>query len=233
MARHPRMRQKDPELHGLPIFADCSPRTMKVLSGLGTRMRVAAGQQLTSAGKRGAEVLIVVSGTATCLVQGVEEARFGPGDFFGEVATLDGGPRTATVVAATDMEVLVMNKFRIRDAGDVVTRGGPPDVEGHGPPAAEGQRQSGGLTVEGEADEDARVMIAACPSSPSRFRPSDTEAGGGRFVGAFVMLPAALFVVAGGLGTLRDRRWRQPNRRGCSRQRGHHREPDAFTGRGG
>ncbi len=84
---------------------------MKTLSGLGTRMRVAAGQRLTIAGNRGAEVLIVVSGTATCLVQGVEEARFGPGDFFGEVATLDGGPRTATVVAGTDMEVLVLNKF--------------------------------------------------------------------------------------------------------------------------
>jgi CRP-like cAMP-binding protein len=44
-------------------------------------------------------------------VGGVERARFGPGDFFGEVATLDGGPRTATVVAGPGMEVLVLNRF--------------------------------------------------------------------------------------------------------------------------
>jgi len=72
---------------------------------------VRAGQRLTTAGNRGAEVLIVLSGTATCLVGEVEEARFGPEDFFGEVATLDGGPRTATVVARTDMDVLVLSRF--------------------------------------------------------------------------------------------------------------------------
>jgi CRP-like cAMP-binding protein len=84
---------------------------MKRLSGLGTRVNISAGRHLTTAGNRGAEVLIVLSGTAICLVRGVEEARFGPGDFFGEVATLDGGPRTATVVAQTDMEILVLDRY--------------------------------------------------------------------------------------------------------------------------
>jgi CRP/FNR family cyclic AMP-dependent transcriptional regulator len=81
---------------------------MKLVSCLGTRLRIRAGQRLVTTGDRGSEVLIVLSGMASCLVRGVEEARFGPGDFFGEVATLDGGPRTATVVASTDMEVLVL-----------------------------------------------------------------------------------------------------------------------------
>ena len=82
---------------------------MRRLSGLGTRIHVRAGQRLTTAGSRGTEVLIVFAGTASCLVGQAEEVRFGPGDFFGEVATLDGGPRTATVVANTDMDVLVLN----------------------------------------------------------------------------------------------------------------------------
>ncbi len=111
MARKFKDRQWGEELSGLPVFADCSARTMRRLSNLGTRVQVRAGKRLTTAGNRGAEVLIVLSGTATCLVGGVEEARFGPGDFFGEVATLDGGPRTATVVASTDMDVLVLNRF--------------------------------------------------------------------------------------------------------------------------
>lgn len=109
MQRHKR-RQWGDKLNGLPIFAECTGRTMKRLSNLGTRMNLPAGHSLTTAGHRGAEVLIVLSGTATCLVRGIEVDRFGPGDFFGEVSTLDGGPRTASVVASTDVEVQVLNR---------------------------------------------------------------------------------------------------------------------------
>jgi CRP/FNR family transcriptional regulator, cyclic AMP receptor protein len=94
----------------LPIFEGCTPRARRRLSTLGTRIRVSAGRPLIKTGGRGAEVLIVLAGTAICEVHDREVARFGPGDFFGEVATLDGGPRTATVVAGTDMDVLVLNR---------------------------------------------------------------------------------------------------------------------------
>jgi CRP/FNR family transcriptional regulator, cyclic AMP receptor protein len=94
----------------VPIFAGCTPRAKKRLSHLGTRIHMSAGKPLTKAGGRGAEVLIVLAGTAICEVHDREVARFGPGDFFGEVATLDGGPRTATVIAHTDMEVLVLSR---------------------------------------------------------------------------------------------------------------------------
>ena len=42
------------------------------------------------------------------MVAGREVALFGTGDFFGEVSVLDGGPRTATVVAETEIELLVL-----------------------------------------------------------------------------------------------------------------------------
>ena len=61
-----------------------------MMARLGTRLSISAGRPLVTSGNRGSEVLIVLSGVASCLVRGVEEARFGPGDFFGEVATLDG-----------------------------------------------------------------------------------------------------------------------------------------------
>ena len=106
---HKRRRRNDARA-GAALFSDCTGRAMKRLSALGTRMPMPAGRQLTTAGSRGAEVLIVLSGTATCFVGEAKVARFGPGDFFGEVATLDGGPRTATVVASTDMEVVVLSR---------------------------------------------------------------------------------------------------------------------------
>jgi CRP/FNR family cyclic AMP-dependent transcriptional regulator len=99
---------------------------MKRLSHLGTRVHMAAGKPLTKAGGSGAEVLIVLAGAAICQVHGMEVARFGPGDFFGEVSTLDGGPRTATVVASTDIEVLVLSRFEfetlVRSSPDVAHR---------------------------------------------------------------------------------------------------------------
>lgn len=95
----------------LPILSGCSRRDMRHFAGLGTRVSVESGSRLTTVGARGAEVLIVLSGTATCTVNGIEVARFGPGEFFGEVAVLDGGPRTATVIADQDMELLVLDHF--------------------------------------------------------------------------------------------------------------------------
>jgi CRP/FNR family transcriptional regulator, cyclic AMP receptor protein len=108
--RQGKRRTRDEATDSLPIFAGCSGRGRRHLSHLGTRIRMPAGKALTTAGSRGAEVLIVLSGTAICQVHGMEVARFGPGDFFGEVATLDGGPRTATVIASSDIEVLVLSR---------------------------------------------------------------------------------------------------------------------------
>lgn len=109
-----------------PIFAGCTNRALKRLSRLGSRVYVAAGRTLTKAGAGGAGVLIVLEGAAICQVHGMEVARFGPGDFFGEVATLDGGPRTATVVAKTDMEVLVLSRIEfetlVRSSPEVAHR---------------------------------------------------------------------------------------------------------------
>jgi CRP-like cAMP-binding protein len=98
----------------LPLFGECGSHELKRLERLGTRLSVHAGRQLVVAGHPGTEVLIVLAGRATCLVGDSEVARFGPGDFFGEIALLDGGPRTATVIAATDMEVLVLTRFEFK-----------------------------------------------------------------------------------------------------------------------
>lgn len=91
-------------------FTDIGWKTSKRLSNLGTQMHVEAGTTLTTAGGRGRQVLVVRSGTATCHLGESVVAHFGPGDFFGEVAALDNGPRTATVVAVTDMELVVLSR---------------------------------------------------------------------------------------------------------------------------
>ena len=52
----------------------------------------------------------MVEGTASALSRGQEIGQVGPGSFFGELALLDGGPRTATVRALTPMLTLVLDR---------------------------------------------------------------------------------------------------------------------------
>jgi CRP-like cAMP-binding protein len=90
-----------------PLFAGCTQREKRALDQLGTRVEVDAGTTLTPEGQPGREFFVVEGGEASCSVRGVTRARFQRGDFFGEIALLDGGPRTATVIAETPMELVV------------------------------------------------------------------------------------------------------------------------------
>jgi CRP/FNR family transcriptional regulator len=54
-------------------------------------------------GSGGAAFFLIDSGEATVTSKGVQVATLGPGDCCGELALIDGGPRSATVIAATDL----------------------------------------------------------------------------------------------------------------------------------
>jgi CRP-like cAMP-binding protein len=75
---------------------------------------MAAGTTITEEGSSAHELLVVLSGTATCRAKGKRLARFGPSDFFGEISLIDRGPRSATVVADSDMELLVLDSREFR-----------------------------------------------------------------------------------------------------------------------
>lgn len=96
-------------LAAVPLFSACNQGELRQIARLGTPISVNSGKVLTAEGTPGREFFLVTNGMAECTIGGVHAARFGPGDFFGELALLDGGPRTATVTAATDMEVVVLD----------------------------------------------------------------------------------------------------------------------------
>ncbi len=54
--------------------------------------------------------MIIIEGTSTVKRKGRVLARLGPGDFFGELAVVAGVPRTATVIADTDMVIETLNR---------------------------------------------------------------------------------------------------------------------------
>jgi len=86
-----------------------APREIEELSSIATLVDIDEGQKLTVEGTTGREVLVIVSGTASVLRGAEVVASVGPGQFVGEIASLSGARRNATVVADTDMTVYAMS----------------------------------------------------------------------------------------------------------------------------
>jgi CRP-like cAMP-binding protein len=100
-------------LKNIALFSACTRKELELISGATTQLRFPAGETLAREGDNGHEFLVIVEGTARIDVGGHVVATIGPGEFFGEVSLLDGGPRTATVVAETDIvaEVIGQREF--------------------------------------------------------------------------------------------------------------------------
>jgi CRP-like cAMP-binding protein len=73
-----------------------------------------AGTVIAREGEPGVGLFIILDGTADVSIGGRKKATLGPGDFFGEIALLDGGPRTATVTAKSDVALLGLTEWVFR-----------------------------------------------------------------------------------------------------------------------
>jgi CRP/FNR family cyclic AMP-dependent transcriptional regulator len=97
-------------LRGVSLFSSCSNEELRRIATLVTLHEVPQGSVLSEQGHAGLEFFVIVEGSANATRNSVRLARLGPGSFFGELALLDGGTRTATVVAETDMRLLVFSR---------------------------------------------------------------------------------------------------------------------------
>src|SRR3712207_4895371 len=107
------MKRSNPamsRLQTIPLFSACTIEELELILSRTTELRFKAGDVLTEEGARGHEFLVIVEGQAKVLIGGREIATLGPGEFFGELALLDDGPRTATVVADTDLVVEISSQ---------------------------------------------------------------------------------------------------------------------------
>ena len=90
-------------LQRVELFAGMDRRQSEQIRRLLKERRFANGETVIMEGSGGAAFFIIDAGQAKVSSKGVELATLGPGDYFGEVALIDGGPRSATVTAATDL----------------------------------------------------------------------------------------------------------------------------------
>jgi CRP/FNR family transcriptional regulator, cyclic AMP receptor protein len=91
-------------LQRVPLFEGLPPRELQKLSGSFKERTFPEGESIAQEGEEGYRFFIIESGQARVLVHGDERARLGPGDYFGDVAMIDRGERTATVEAASEMK---------------------------------------------------------------------------------------------------------------------------------
>src|SRR5688500_20112366 len=83
-------------LKSVPLFAQCDDKQLTFIATQVDEVDFVAGRDLCREGSGGGEFFIILSGTAEVRRQGSHLRELGPGEVFGEIALLDGGPRTAT-----------------------------------------------------------------------------------------------------------------------------------------
>jgi CRP-like cAMP-binding protein len=95
-------------LRAVPLFAHCTPKEIDFIVTQVEDMDFPEGKVLCTEGQSGADFFILLSGSADVTRNGKKIATMSPGDFFGEIALVDGGKRTATVTAASPSRCLVL-----------------------------------------------------------------------------------------------------------------------------
>ena len=101
-------------LKKVPLFSGLDDRELGEIATMLRERRYAAGDSLTQEGSGGAGFFVVEEGEADVTVGGEQRGSIGPGDYFGEIALLTDSPRTATLVARTDMLCYGMTPWDFR-----------------------------------------------------------------------------------------------------------------------
>jgi CRP/FNR family transcriptional regulator, cyclic AMP receptor protein len=116
----------DPKLELLrrvPLFAGLDPEHLAAVAAITEEKDVPMGHALTTEGRHEGYFYLIVDGTVRVDRGGHTINTLGNGDFLGEIALLDGGPRTATATTETATRLLVMTQQRfwqlLEEAPDV------------------------------------------------------------------------------------------------------------------
>lgn len=99
----------------MPLFDSLSPEQREAIASLTEVREAKAGVQLVGEDAPGYALFVLQEGAATVTSGGEDLGRLGPGDFFGEIALLGEGLRTATVTAVSPVRLIVMHgsDFRV------------------------------------------------------------------------------------------------------------------------
>jgi CRP/FNR family cyclic AMP-dependent transcriptional regulator len=107
MARNSRTKNELTSLlKTIPLFSSCTSSELNRIAAIVKEVQFTTGQTICREGDTGVGLHVVIEGETKVQIGGRTRRRLGAGAFFGEIALLDGGPRSATVVAETPVRTL-------------------------------------------------------------------------------------------------------------------------------
>ena len=101
-------------LSQVPIFAGCTNRELQTIAKAVRSIEHEQGTVIAGEGQPGAGLFVIDAGECDVTIGGRTVNHLHVGDFFGEMALLDGGPRTATVTATTDVRLFALTEWVFR-----------------------------------------------------------------------------------------------------------------------
>lgn len=105
-------------LRKIPLFSECSPKELGLVVSNSTERVLKAGTVIMDQGQTGREAYVILEGSATIRRNGKKVGSAGAGTVVGELSLLDKGPRTAAVIADTDVRLLVVSERALARAID-------------------------------------------------------------------------------------------------------------------
>ena len=98
----------------VPLFADLDDAELGRLADRFVERSFSEGETVVEEGATGTSVFVIVNGNASVSIAGELKASLGPGDYFGEMAAMDDGTRSASIIAATDLDVCFLTPWEFR-----------------------------------------------------------------------------------------------------------------------
>ena len=105
-----RARKEVDYLATVPLFSALSRKELGDVVQAAEELDAPVGEELVTEGRIGREFFLILEGNAVVRRNGRKIAELGPGQWFGELSLIDHEPRSATVVAASDMKLLVLGQ---------------------------------------------------------------------------------------------------------------------------
>jgi CRP-like cAMP-binding protein len=102
-------------LKGVPLFSKLDKKALQDVAHIADELDLPAGKEMATEGDRGREFFVLLKGEADVTRGGEKINTMREGDFFGEIALVTKMPRTATVTATSDVDVLVITERAFDD----------------------------------------------------------------------------------------------------------------------
>ena len=107
------MDQQGPleRIRAVPLFSEFGDKELLRVVAIAKEVEFPAGKVIAKQRETGVGFHMIVEGEVSVSVDGVEHGRLGPGSYFGEISLIDGGQRSATVTAETDLKTISLTSW--------------------------------------------------------------------------------------------------------------------------